>query len=86
VGESGAPSLYIFRDCKELIRQIKGYRWKQGPKNIINPKDAPIEVVSADNHLVDCLRYGVFSTDGTPVKSWAPAVIRQEKRNFFSRK
>lgn len=44
------PRLVIFRNCVNMIREIKGYRWGNG--------DAPIK---EDDHAMDELRYYVMS-------------------------
>ena len=44
------PKLVIFRNCVNMIREIKGYRWGNG--------DAPIK---EDDHAMDELRYYLMS-------------------------
>lgn len=44
------PRLYIFSNCVNLIREIKGYRWGDG--------DAPVK---RDDHALDELRYFIMS-------------------------
>ncbi len=45
-GKNGSPNLYIFRNCVNLVRELKGYYWGSG--------DAPRK---ADDHSLDELRY-----------------------------
>ena len=42
----GKPKLYVFRNCVNLIRELKNYRWAEGEKP-----------VKADDHCLDELRY-----------------------------
>lgn len=53
------PHLYIFENCTEMIREIKGYRYGQG--------DSPVK---KDDHAMDELRYYVMSRpERTPEKT-----------------
>ncbi|MDE7394999.1 MAG: terminase family protein [Clostridiales bacterium] len=45
-GENGRPRLFIFASCKNLIRELKAYRYGAG--------DVPVK---ADDHALDELRY-----------------------------
>ncbi len=45
-GKNGKPQLYIFKNCVNLIREIKGYYWGSG--------DTPRK---ADDHSLDEMRY-----------------------------
>ena len=47
---SGESKLFIFRNCTNLIREIKGYFWGKGD----NP-------VKDDDHCLDELRYYIMS-------------------------
>ena len=47
----GKPSLFIFRTCPMMIREIKKYRWKQDGD----------EPVKCDDHAMDELRYYLMS-------------------------
>jgi hypothetical protein len=53
------PRIKIFSHCRNLIREIPGYRWMVGTDKK-NPKDLPYDV---DNHALDAMRYGVASQD-----------------------
>ena len=53
----GKPQFCVFRNCENLIKEIQGYRWPEGSLGK-NPKDEPID---KDNHLLDALRYAIFS-------------------------
>ncbi len=49
-GENGKPRFYIFNNCVNLIREIKGYFWGSG--------DTPKK---CNDHTLDCIRYLVMS-------------------------
>ena len=46
---NGETKLFIFNTCKNLIREIKGYRWGKG--------ESPVKV---DDHSMDELRYYIM--------------------------
>ena len=60
--DNGLPNLYIFSNCTELIKELKGYYWGSG--------DTPKKV---DDHALDEMRYYLMSkpkkTPPTPEKS-----------------
>lgn len=53
---NGAPNLYIFNTCVNLIREIKSYWWGEG--------DTPKK---KDDHALDELRYYIMSKPAPPV-------------------
>lgn len=54
------PSLFIFRTCRNICREIAGYHYPKGT-NTKNPKDTPVQ---KNDHTVDALRYAIYTTDG----------------------
>ena len=48
--DNGLPNLYIFSNCTELIKELKGYYWGKG--------DVPKKV---DDHALDEMRYYLMS-------------------------
>ncbi len=56
-GPNGRPRLQIFSKCKNLIREIQGYRYPEGTSGR-NPGDEPMD---KDDHSIDALRYALFS-------------------------
>ncbi|MCL2061241.1 MAG: terminase family protein [Firmicutes bacterium] len=50
LGDGAGPKLYIFKNCTQLIREIKGYFWQEG--------DTPQK---KDDHALDELRYYLMS-------------------------
>ena len=70
-GESimGAPRLFIFEHCTNLIEELQQYRWKQesilsGNPNTDDVKERPVK---RHDHAVDALRYLVMSRHYSPV-------------------
>ena len=57
---NGKPRLQVFSNCKNTIREIKGYRWAEGTET----KDAKDEPLKVDDHCPDCLRYGIYGVEG----------------------
>lgn len=69
---SRPPRIYIFRNCVNMIRELKGYRWGDG--------DRPVK---RDDHAVDELRYFVTSRPEPSVKeSISPSVIEKDKNDL----
>lgn len=63
----GKPKLFIFRTCVNMIREIKGYRWK--PQT---PGGATVdEPIKRDDHAMDELRYYIMSKP-EPYREAAP--------------
>lgn len=54
---NGRPRLYILSNCRNLVREIPGYRWQRGT-DLRNPKEEPVGV---DDHAIDTMMYGVYS-------------------------
>lgn len=65
----GAPRLYIFSSCDNLIEEIAQYRWKTYSGKMLanvdrdDPKEAPVK---RQDHAVDALRYGIMSRPQAP--------------------
>lgn len=56
-----APRLFIHgKNCPNLARQMRTYRWERGSSGI-NPRDARPQPLKSDDHAIDSLRYLVFS-------------------------
>ena len=68
----GKPKLYIFRNCVNLIRELKSYWWGEGD----NPK-------KVDDHALDELRYYLMRkpelTPITPVKT----AVQKDKERLY---
>lgn len=65
----GAPHLYIFSSCTELVEEIQQYRWKQVfGTGTVNPNQDVIKErpVKRNDDLVDPLRYIIMSRPQSP--------------------
>lgn len=58
----GKPKLFIFRNCVNMIREIKSYRWKPQTEKGVQI-DEPIK---KNDHAMDDLRYYVMSRPDLP--------------------
>ena len=63
-GKKGSPSLFIFRNCRNLIKEIPEYIWKLS-RTEEKGKEQPKKV---RDDAVDALRYGIMSRP-SPTKS-----------------
>ena len=67
-GQGNHPKLYIFKNCVNLIKELKSYRWGDG--------DSPKKV---DDHALDELRYYLMSKPYlTPIKK-EKTIIEKDK-------
>ncbi len=67
--KNGLPNLYIFRNCTQLISELKGYYWGNG--------DAPRKV---NDHSLDEMRYYLMSRPKkTPPKPEKTAIQRDKE-------
>ena len=67
------PSIVIFRNCVNMIREIKGYYWGNG--------DAPVK---ADDHAMDELRYYLMSKPRShPVAQKAETIQARYKNKLI---
>lgn len=58
----GKPRLFIHgKNCPNLARQMRTYRWAASSEMGINPRDARMEPVKKNDHAVDALRYLCYS-------------------------
>ena len=76
----GRPGLLFFRPCVESIRQVQAYRWKRGSAKA-DPKPEPVKHY---DHLVDCIRYLLYSRQmGTrPAGVFRPLNIKKPDRGL----
>ena len=68
----GETKLYIFNTCKNLIREIKTYRWGKG--------DNPVKV---DDHSMDELRYYVMSKPENKKPKEELNIVQKEKERLM---
>lgn len=60
VKANGKPSLFIFKTCKNSLREFPTYHYPKGT-SLSNPKDLP---VAKDDHTIDATRYVIYTVDG----------------------
>lgn len=66
------PRIFIFRNCVNLIRELKTYRWGDG--------DAPIK---RDDHALDELRYYIMNRPSyNPIKS-KPGIVEKNFKKLY---
>lgn len=75
----GKSKLFIFKNCQNMIREIKGYFWGNG--------DAPIK---KDDHAMDDLRYYIMSRPENKIMQEKKSEIQKHKemlirKNKFKR-
>lgn len=71
---NGETKLFIFNTCKNLIREIKAYRWGKG--------DSPVKV---DDHSMDELRYYIMSRPENARPKPELNIIQREKERLIKR-
>ena len=70
----GKIRLYIFRNCTNLIRELKSYYWGNN--------DVPIK---SDDHALDELRYYIMSKPDTPQITIKKTDIQKDKERLMRR-
>ena len=66
--DNGLPNVYIFSNCTELIKELKGYYWGKG--------DVPRK---ADDHALDEMRYYLMSKPKKLPAMPAKSAVQQDK-------
>lgn len=66
------PKLYIFKNCVNLIRELKGYMWGDGDR----PK-------KTDDHALDELRYYIMTKPENSPPKKAKTIIQKDKERLF---
>lgn len=69
---NGIPHLFIFKNCVNLIREIKGYFWGNG--------DAPNK---RDDHALDELRYYIMSRPENTQPQQEKTEVQKDKERLF---
>ena len=69
---NGKPHLYIFRNCVNLIKEIKGYFWSSG--------ETPVK---KDDHALDELRYYIMSKPEGKEPTKELTVIQKDKKKLY---
>lgn len=60
-GEAGQPSLFVFSNCQNLIREFETYRWKEKSVTQAQDLNEPDVPEKANDHALDALRYFAVS-------------------------
>jgi len=60
----GEPSLYIFNNCQNTIREFETYRWKEKSVTQAQDLNEPDVPEKANDHAMDALRYFAVSYGG----------------------
>lgn len=71
---NGQSHLFIFRNCVNLIREIKGYFWSNGD----NP-------VKRDDHCLDELRYYIMSRPENSSKDASKSIIQKDRERMYKK-
>ncbi len=71
---NGVAKLFIFKNCINLIREIKGYFWGKN--------DAPTK---KDDHALDELRYYIMSRPEVPKTTTQKSQIEKDKEKLIRR-
>lgn len=61
--KTGKPRLFVFSNCRNLIREMPAYKWPEAPGKDgkhTNPKELPVPY---DDHAIDALRYAIYSEE-----------------------
>lgn len=69
---NGKPKIYIFRNCVNLIRELKNYRFKEG--------DTPVK---ADDHALDELRYYIMTKPKCVPEKPVKNEIQKDKERLY---
>ena len=72
--KNGLPNLYIFSNCRNLIRELKGYFWGSG--------DTPKKT---DDHCLDELRYYLMSKPKKLPPPVEKTEIQKDKERLWRR-
>lgn len=71
----GAPKLYIFASCVNMIREIKGYMWADN--------DIPVK---RDDHAMDELRYYVCSLGAVSARKQTLSAVQRDKERLAKKR
>ena len=72
--KNGLPNLFIFKNCVELIKELKGYYWGSG--------DLPKKV---DDHALDEMRYYLMTRPKKLPPKTEKTVIQKDKEKMIKR-
>lgn len=72
------PRMYVFNTCKELLREFKYFRWKEGAQ-----REGDREKTEGEDHAMDTLRYAIM-TRPSPFHT-KPKISMKTFRGYLSR-
>ncbi len=72
---NGKAKLFIFKNCVNLIREIKAYTWGDG--------DVPVK---KDDHALDELRYYIMSRPENIAKPQEKTIVQKDKEKLWRKK
>jgi len=55
----GKPRLFIFKTCRNTVKEMTGYKWAEGTEGR-EARDEPLQV---NDHTCDCLRYAIYGVE-----------------------
>lgn len=70
----GQPRLFIFKNCPNMIREIKGYFWSDN--------DVPVK---KDDHSLDELRYYIQNRPDIPIKKVEKTLVQKDKDRLIKK-
>lgn len=74
----GMPSLFVFNNCKNTIKEFETYRWMEKNPNAPQDLNEPDMPEKANDHAMDALRYFIVSYGGRP--SYEPTYQWKDKQ------
>lgn len=81
-GSDGKPSLYVFSNCSNLIREMRSYHWPdstgKGARER-NPMDLPVPF---DDHAIDALRYAIYTEEMSRGGGWEGKKVEKAQREW----
>lgn len=80
--DNGAPNIQVFRNLRETIREIEGYRFEVQTPEQASRRDPREKPVKKDDHLMDAMRYLVMSA---PDRSKRSREMGLRKKNLADR-
>jgi G3E family GTPase len=72
--KNGKPKIYIFKNCVNLIRELKSYWWGNN--------DAPKKI---DDHCLDELRYYLMSKPQIKEPTLTKSIIEKDKEKLYKK-
>lgn len=64
--------IHIHPRCQKLVDELQQYQWKDQPERSVGLEDAPEKVRKLNDHLVDALRYALYSKPSAPDEEEKP--------------